>query len=74
MLKSNMTRICLLYGDLVTKILEHASFNNKGEDYEEDVTKIGKATLGMKRHEIITEKKTPKESKEVWMNKNKKHT
>lgn len=53
MLSRKRKRICLPYGDLVTKIFEHTGLNLEGEDYEEDVTNIGEETQGMIRYDII---------------------
>lgn len=50
--------VCLPYGNMITKILEHTRFNFGEESYIQDVTKIGKLVLAGMKYEIINEKKT----------------
>lgn len=56
--------MCLPYGNLIKKILEHTGFNFGNEEFVEDVTKIKEAVLATIRYEIIHGKVTKKPSKE----------
>lgn len=56
--------MCLPYGNLIIKILEHTEFNFENEELVEDVTKIGEPVLEIMRYEIIYEKVIVKPSKE----------
>lgn len=65
MLASKRKGIYIPYSNLVTKILEHTSFNFKREESKEDVTKIGENALAMMMYDTLNEKH-PKERKEEW--------
>lgn len=47
--------MCLPYGYLITKNLEHVRFNFEEEEVVQDVTKIGEATLGLMWYENVNE-------------------
>lgn len=48
--------MCLHYGNLITKILEHTRFNFGEEEFVKDVTKIGEVVLAIMRYEITYRK------------------
>ncbi|KAL5067871.1 hypothetical protein RYX36_018758, partial [Vicia faba] len=53
MLRIKIKRICMPYGDMVMKILEHVGYNFKEEVSMQNLPKIGEATLGLMRYKII---------------------
>lgn len=49
--------MCLPYGNLITKILEHKEFNFESEKFEKNVTKIWEEALTAMRYVSLMEMK-----------------
>lgn len=58
---------------MITRILEHAEFNFREEDYIEDATKIGKSILTTMKYEVINGKLIKNPSNEKKRKKEKKN-
>lgn len=60
MMKNKKEEACILYGNLVTKILEEIGYNFGDEKFNEEPTKIRKYVLPSMKYEIVNEGVTEK--------------